>query len=100
MPRYSVIRSFQSLDDISLSQYQYSHVGIDTSLEVNFATLFRGGAKSSPSSAFHSTIIAQSQIVFTKPVKTCQWLFIDEQVTVTLISIFIETRHYRMKYKE
>ena len=50
MPRYSVIRNFQSLDVISQSQYQFSHVKIDTSLEVNFATFFWGGAKSSPSS--------------------------------------------------
>jgi len=89
MPRYSVIRNFQSLDVISLSQYQFSHVKIDTSLEVNFATLFRGGAKSSPSSAFHSTIIAQSRRVFTKHMKTCQRLIIDERVTVSLISICI-----------
>jgi len=89
MPRYSVIRNFQSLDVISRSQYQFSHVKIDTSLEVNFATLFRGDAKSSPSSAFHSTIIAQPQLVFTKRVKTCQRPIIDEWVTVLLISICI-----------
>jgi len=89
MPRYSVIQKFQSFDVISRSQYKFSHVKIDTSLEVNFATLFHGGAKSSPSSAFHSTIIAQSQLVFTKHVKTCQCLIIDERVFVSLLSICI-----------
>ena len=68
MLRYSVIRNVQSLDVVSRSQYQFSHVQIDTSLEVNFATLVRGGAKSRPRSAFHSTIIAQSRLVFTKRV--------------------------------
>jgi len=89
MPRYSVIRNFQSLDVISRSQYQFSHVKIDTSLEVNFATLFRGGAKSSPSSESHSTIIAQSWRVFTKRIETCQRLIIDELVSVSFISICI-----------
>ena len=89
MPRYSVNRNVQSLNVVSWSQYQFSHVQINTSLEVNFATLFRGGVKSSPSSAFHSTIIAHSRLVFIKRVKTCQQLIIDERVTVSLISICI-----------
>jgi len=92
MPRYSVIQIFQSLGVISRSQYQFLH---DTLLEVNFATLFHGGAKSSPSSPFHLTIIAQSQLVFTKHVKTCQRVIIHERVTVSLISICIYTRHDR-----
>jgi len=89
MPRYSVIQNFQSLDVISWSQYQFLHIKIDTSLEVNFVTVFRGGAKTSLSSAFHSTIIAQSRLVFKKRVKTCQRLIIDERVNVSLISICI-----------
>jgi len=47
--------------------------------------------------AFHSTIIAQSRLVFTKRVKTCQRLIIDERVTLSLISICILTRHDRSK---
>jgi len=43
--------------------------------------------------AFHSTIIAQSWLVFTKRMNTCQRLIIDERVTVSLISICILTRH-------
>jgi len=43
----------------------------------------------SQSSTFHSTIIAHSRLVFTKRVKTCQRLIIDERVTVSLISICI-----------
>jgi len=50
MHRYSVIRNFHFLDVISRSQYQFFHVKIDTSLKVNFTTLFWGGAKSSPRS--------------------------------------------------
>jgi len=92
MPRYSVIRNVQSLD--SRSQYQFSHIQIDTSLEVTLATLFRGGAKSRPRSAFHSTIIAQSRLVLTKRVKTCQRLIINEREIVSLISICILTRHH------
>jgi len=35
MPRYLVIWIFQSIDVISRSQYQFSQVKIDISLEVN-----------------------------------------------------------------
>ena len=57
----------------------------------SISRLFRGGAKCSPSSVFHSTIIAQLHVrlLYTKRVKTCPWIIINERVTVPLISICI-----------
>jgi len=63
LPRYSVFPYFQSLDVNSRSQYHFSHVKIDTWLEVNFAAFLRRGAKSSLSSMCQSTISGQSRLV-------------------------------------